>query len=475
MITMGEYLANSLGNEAAGIVSRVGIKVDRLKPGERVVFLGGVDTGCFHTFGRIDQDVVVPLPDSISFETAAGLPCVYSTVLYGLREAAHLSKGETILIHAAAVGVGQAAIQYAKIVGAEIYATVSTLEKRQLIISKYELTPFLRNVTMTSVELPTMRHKPSMIGQLTADAIRLFEEGKIREATPTTILKYSQVEEGLRLLQSGKGTGKMILVPEQEDRIPLIPDLSSPLFLDPNASYILAGALGGIGRSIARWMVSRGAKQLIFLSRSGRAESDVDSMFGSMSYNDWQTAVRPKVKGSWNLHNSPPKDVDSFVMLSSATGIIGNKSQANYATGNTYQDALAQYRVSQGLRGSSVDLGSILQVGFVAENMQYARHTTATLRSLREDEVHSILEYLLSEKVSHSACQVIAGLSDETLYNGQDVLPPSYFAFLFFAHLRKPSTVRKMTSETNPSSRVQSLLQAATTLEEAVGIVTEGI
>ncbi|KAJ5889494.1 Lovastatin nonaketide synthase [Penicillium tannophilum] len=112
MITMGEYLANSPGNEAAGIVSRVSTMVDRLKPGERVVFLGGVDTGCFHTFRRIDQDVVVPLPDSISFETAAGLPCVYSTVLYGLREAAHLSKGEKILIHAAAGGVGQAAIQW---------------------------------------------------------------------------------------------------------------------------------------------------------------------------------------------------------------------------------------------------------------------------------------------------------------------------------------------------------------------------
>lgn len=115
------------------------------------------------------------------------------------------------------------------------------------------------------------------------------------------------------------------------------------------------------------------------------------------SYNDWQTAVKPKVKGSWNLHSSLLKDVDFFVMLSSATVITGNKSQANYAAGNTYQKALAQYRVSQGLRGSSVDLGSILEVGFVAENMEYARHTTATLRSLREGEVHSILEHLMSQ------------------------------------------------------------------------------
>ncbi|KAJ6003090.1 hypothetical protein N7451_005637 [Penicillium sp. IBT 35674x] len=129
---------------------------------------------------------------------------------------------------------------------------------------------------MTSVELPTMmRHKPSMISQLTADAIRSFEEGEIREATPTAVLKYYQVEEGLRFLQSGKGTGKLILVPEQEDRIPLVPNSLSPLCLGPNASYVLAGDHGGIGRSIARLMVSQGAKQLIFLSRPGRAESDV--------------------------------------------------------------------------------------------------------------------------------------------------------------------------------------------------------
>lgn len=64
-------------------------------------------------------------------------------------------------------------------------------------------------------------------------------------------------------------------------------------------------------------------------------------MFENRSYNDWQTAVKSKVKGSWNLHSSLPKDVDLFVMLSSATGIMGNKSQAKYAAGNTYQDALA--------------------------------------------------------------------------------------------------------------------------------------
>lgn len=102
-----------------------------LKVGDRVVYLCGIEsTGCFHTFGRVDQNVIVKIPDHMSYEVACGLPCVYATVIYGLVDAGRLEKGERILIHAAAGGVGQAAIHYAKYVGAEIFATVSTPEKR---------------------------------------------------------------------------------------------------------------------------------------------------------------------------------------------------------------------------------------------------------------------------------------------------------------------------------------------------------
>jgi SAM-dependent methyltransferase len=133
MIAMGEHMAYSLGNEAAGIITRVGSSVTKFKPGDRVVYLCGLEsTGCFHTFGRVDQNVVVPIPASLSYEIAAGLPCVYATVIYGLVDAGRLMKGEKILIHAAAGGVGQAAINYSKYVGAEIFCTVSTPDKRKV-------------------------------------------------------------------------------------------------------------------------------------------------------------------------------------------------------------------------------------------------------------------------------------------------------------------------------------------------------
>jgi acyl transferase domain-containing protein/SAM-dependent methyltransferase len=159
MIAMGEHTAYSMGSEAAGkssfftkllgvpntradcstdmhylgIITRVGSDVRDFSAGDRVVYICGLDhVGCMHTYGRLDQSTVVKIPDSLSFEMAAGLPVVYATVVYSLREAGRLARGETILIHAAAGGVGQAAIRYAQHLGAEIFATVSTVEKRDV-------------------------------------------------------------------------------------------------------------------------------------------------------------------------------------------------------------------------------------------------------------------------------------------------------------------------------------------------------
>ncbi|OCL09857.1 hypothetical protein AOQ84DRAFT_403376 [Glonium stellatum] len=140
LIAMGEHVAACLGNEAAGLVSRVGSDVSEFTIGDRVVFINGlVDGGCFKTFGRQSADAVAKIPDEISFEDAASLPCVYSTAIHGLYDRARLEKDESILIHAAAGGVGQAAIQLAQLVGAEVFATVSTPEKRDLLIKEYSV------------------------------------------------------------------------------------------------------------------------------------------------------------------------------------------------------------------------------------------------------------------------------------------------------------------------------------------------
>jgi hypothetical protein len=69
------------------------------------------------------------------------------------------------------------------------------------------------------------------------------------------------------------------------------------------------------------------------------------------------------MQGSRNLHDLMPKELDFFVSLSSSTGVISARGQANYATGNSFQDALAQHRRSLGLAAVSLDLGLILGAG----------------------------------------------------------------------------------------------------------------
>ncbi|EGX95949.1 Beta-ketoacyl synthase [Cordyceps militaris CM01] len=179
--------------------------------------------------------------------------------------------------------------------------------------------------------------------------------------------------------------------------------------LDKNATYIMAGGLGSLGLRIAELMAKNGATHLVFLSRSGgnhhngklstlhalgcvtlvlacdvTSEESVqamvqevekigrpikgiiqcamvlqDSLFDKMSYKQWQTAFKPKVDGSWNLHSALPSDMAFFIMLSSVVSVIGNVAQANYAAGNSYMDALARYRRSLGMAGTSINAGLV--------------------------------------------------------------------------------------------------------------------
>lgn len=138
MMAMGEHNAMTFGNEAAGIVTRVGPAVKKVKVGDHVVYMDGIGrTGTFQTYGRVIEDLVAIIPKDMGFEVAASLPSIYVTAIYGLYHLARLSQGETVLIHSAAVGVGQAAIMLANLVGAEIFATVSTPEKANLLMTKY--------------------------------------------------------------------------------------------------------------------------------------------------------------------------------------------------------------------------------------------------------------------------------------------------------------------------------------------------
>ncbi|KAJ3499201.1 hypothetical protein NLG97_g515 [Lecanicillium saksenae] len=195
------------------------------------------------------------------------------------------------------------------------------------------------------------------------------------------------------------------------DLVPMPAPPPEKLQLDSDAAYVLVGGLGALGLDIANWMVDCGAKHLVFLSRSGgeKNEEDLqrfadrsvkaeafkcnvndllnvskvfdaikaegkriagviqlamvleDGIFDNMSFTQWSRAIEPKTKGSRNLlANIWPGDKPFFILLSSITGVIGNTAQANYASGNTFEDALAHHaRHHLGINATSIDVGLV--------------------------------------------------------------------------------------------------------------------
>lgn len=119
------------GAEIAGVVTAVGEKVESVKPGMRVVTL--IESGGYSEFALADERSLIPIPEHLDFQNAAALPLQGLSAYHVLKTMGHLEKGETVLVHAAAGGVGTLSVQLAKLFGAgKIIATASSPEKLEL-------------------------------------------------------------------------------------------------------------------------------------------------------------------------------------------------------------------------------------------------------------------------------------------------------------------------------------------------------
>ena len=126
-------------------------------------------------------------------------------------------------------------------------------------------------------------------------------------------------------------------------------------------------------------------------------------MFASMTHADYHDALRPKVQGSWNLHVVSLEQtlpLRFFTLLSSASGIVGNMGQANYAGASVYLDALASYRRDQlRLPACSVDLGVIEDVGYVAAHGDVSEKLgSRQWATISEGLLRRILEYSIYQQ-----------------------------------------------------------------------------
>ncbi|KAK4941986.1 Type I Iterative PKS [Elasticomyces elasticus] len=505
------------GIEAAGIVRKVGSKVEHVRKGDRVFTMGGA---CFSSSLIVPAPLCVKIPDSLGFEDAATMPCVYATVIHSLLDVARVERGQSVLIHSACGGVGLAAIQICKMIGAEIYATVGSDNKVEFLVDNHQIprdhifnsrdtsfrddvlrmtkgvgvdvvlnslsgellhaswacvaefgtlleigkrdfigngrlamNPFELNRNYCGIDLGhLLERKPASVLRLLNNIVKYYEQGHIRPIKPIKTFQAIAIEECFRYMQKGQHIGKIVVSmtsTKEEDQLQLGGSQKDVTF-DGEASYLLVGGLGGLGKAVSTWMVERGARHLIYLSRSaGKSAEDQDFIrelqeqgcvatavqgnaanaddvakalqsatnlkgilqlsmvlrdrqLSKMSFEEWNTVVMPKVQGTWNLHDlTIDKKLDFFVVFSSISGIMGQHGQSNYASANTFLDAFVQYRHSKGLVASSMDIGVMEDTGYVAEN-------PAMLEGLRATGFHSIRE---SELLDGLTMAISAGRS----------------------------------------------------------------
>lgn len=191
-----------------------------------------------------------------------------------------------------------------------------------------------------------------------------------------------------------------------------------------------------------------------------------------MTFDDYNTVVRPKVQGAWNFHtaliNQP---LDFFVMLSSVAGIVGNRGQAAYAAANTFLDALASCRRRHGLPAVALDLAAIEDVGYLAENSTKRSQVMKNLggSSMCESELLALVEAAVKGKTESDQC--ITGLD----FSNPSAMP-FYACDAKFSILRDAALAsRDEVSTDSVDLSVSQKLRRATNVEEAVNIVTDGL
>ena len=316
-----------LGDECAGRVINVGAQVQGFDIGDRVMV---VTPGALSSHVTVTSDRVIGLPDNISFEEAAGFPIVFLTAWYALVEIARVQEGERVLIHAAAGGVGQAAIQIARLFGVEVFATAGSKQKRELLrtqgiehifdsrsldfvdgineathgrgvdvvvnslagdflsASLAVVAPYGRFVELGKrdiysggkLSLDAFKHNVSFsavdLSQLLQDqpkrALSILQELVSRlgagELRPVKVtpFSFSQADAGFRFLAQAKHVGKVILSCNGAEEKARVVRESAEF--SPKNAYLVVGGLGGFGLETTEWLARYGARHIFVMTRT---------------------------------------------------------------------------------------------------------------------------------------------------------------------------------------------------------------
>lgn len=508
------FCGPTLGMELSGVVARTGPGVE-LAPGDEVI---AIAPASFANRVRTKAFAVARKPPAWSFAAAATVPTAFFTAYYSLVELARLQPGERVLIHGAAGGVGIAAIQIARHLGAEVLATAGTPEKRDIVRllgadqvvdsrsvsfddeilratgnagvdvvlnslagesmrrnlrllrpfgrmielgkrdfyenSRLGLRPFRNNISYFGLDADQLiAHRPQTASRIFRELMKLFADGALRPL-PLREFCAADVESAFRHMQASRHIGKVVVTfPEGFDRgaeSSRAPDFPAA-GLRPDATYLVTGGLSGFGLSTAWWLVSRGARHLALMSRSGAATPEIrrvldqfaaaavsvtpiacdvsdsdalrsalnlldanmpplrgvvhaamvieDALIRDMNRGQLHRTLAPKIGGALNLHDlTRDRALDFFLVYSSATTLFGNPGQAAYVAANMALEALAQERRALGLPVTCVGWGPIGDAGYLARNEKIRGALTGRLggRALSSEEALRSLDQVLA-------------------------------------------------------------------------------
>lgn len=320
----------NFGFECSGVVSAVGDSVEGFSVGDRVLALS---PGSMSSHVTVKAEYVTPIPDEMSHAEAATLPLAYLTAFYGLVRLANIGPSDKVLIHAAAGGVGQAAVALVQATGAEVFATASpgkwdalkemgieriynsrNLEFSDQILQDTDgqgVTVVLNalngdyipkslaalaqggrfveigkigiwtaeqmrkarpDVKYFPFDLGEEEHKqPGLIAGLLGELLMRYMIGHVKPL-PHQVFPVSEVVSAFRFMAQAKHVGKVVIELAQEPQ---------ELPIREDGTYLISGGLGGLGLQLAAWLAQRGAKHLLLTSRrtaSGEAEAALTAL-----------------------------------------------------------------------------------------------------------------------------------------------------------------------------------------------------
>ncbi|KAK7936648.1 polyketide synthase [Apiospora aurea] len=352
---------------------------------------------------------------------------------------------------------------------------------------KLDMDIFLRNATFTAFDLTELACSDQTFHQEVFlrfdidngcnskmnETLALYRSGQIK-AAPSRIFDVEDIAQAYNYFSTKDRVGKVVISLEKPKSIVQVVKPRFATCFDLNKTYILIGCLGGLGRSLSRWMVARGARNFVFLGRTGCDKPEAadlvswlrstgsrvavvrgdvsnladveavldacgkaaiggviqaamglhETLFYRMNSAQWHAAVRPKFVGTWNIHRALENrgvDLDFMLLTSSVSGSVGSATESNYCAANAFLDAFAHWRSrSLGKPTVAIGLGMIEEVGYLHENPDIkAMLLRKGLQPFNEEEFLQVIDLSLSGEGHPPGCsasdapsysQVVTGL-----------------------------------------------------------------